>query len=557
MTRRLEIQVLVVGGGPVGLTLAIDLASRGIAVVVAELRHRGEAPNVKCNHISARSMEIFRRLGVSTALRDAGLPPDFPNDVAYRLTTTGAELARIPIPSRAERYTATGGPDTWWPTPEPPHRINQIYIEPILFAHAEAGPGCTILSRTRVTGFTQSDAGVLAVAESLDGGEPIEISCDYLIGCEGGRSPTRKAIGAKLHGDAEIGRVQSTFIRAPSLLGLLREKPAWATFSLNPRRSGNVYAIDGRTTWLVFNYLRPDEHDFEPVDRDACLRTILGVGAEFEYELISKEDWTARRLVTDCVRDGRAFICGDAAHLWVPMAGYGMNAGIADAMNLSWMLAAVLLGWAPSAILDAQQAERLPITDQVSRYAMDHALALAKQRGEVASNLEDSGPAGDEARARAGKALYDLNVNQYCCGGLNFGYFYDASPIISYDGAPAPSYTMSTFEPSTVPGCRTPHLWLADGRSLYDALGLGYTLIRTDPAEPVERLLSASAQRNVPMMLLDLVAAEAPTLYPEKLILSRPDQHVAWRGDSVPADPMGLIETIRGANPSRRSAAAR
>ena len=171
MTQRVDTQVLVVGGGPVGLSLAMDLAWRGIAVVVAELRHCGEAPSVKCNHVAARTMEMFRRLGVAASIRDAGLPHDYPNDVAYRLTTTGIELARIPIPCRADRYTATDGPDTWWPTPEPPHRINQIYLEPILFAHAEAMAGCTILNRTRVVGFTQSETSVLAQAEALDGGE--------------------------------------------------------------------------------------------------------------------------------------------------------------------------------------------------------------------------------------------------------------------------------------------------------------------------------------------------------------------------------------------------
>jgi 2-polyprenyl-6-methoxyphenol hydroxylase-like FAD-dependent oxidoreductase len=547
MTRRIDTQVLVVGGGPVGLSLAMDLAWRGITVVVAELRHHGEAPSVKCNHVSARTMEIFRRLGIAASVRNAGLPAHYPNDVAYRLTTTGTELARIPIPCRADRYTATDGPDTWWPTPEPPHRINQIYLEPILFAHAEAMAGCTILNRTRVTSFTQSDTSVVAQAEALDDDEAIEIRCEYLVGCEGGRSETRRTIGAKLQGDAEIGRVQSTYIRAPSLLGSLKAEPAWGTFSLNSTRSGNVYAIDGRSTWLVHNYLRADEHDFEAVDRDASLRAILGVGADFNYEIISKEDWIARRLVADRFRNGRAFICGDAAHLWVPMAGYGMNAGIADAMNLSWLLAAVLQGWAPESILDAHEAERLPITEQVSRYAMNHALALAKLRGAVPTEIDDAGPAGAAARERIGRELYDLNVHQYCCGGLNFGYFYDASPIIAYDEASPPAYSMYDFTPSTVPGCRTPHLWLRDRTSLYDALGPDYTLIRTDPSAPVDTLMSAAAQRRVPIKLLDLDALERPVLYPWKFVLSRPDQHVAWRGNVLPADPLALIDRVRGA----------
>ena len=246
----LAAKVLIIGAGPVGLTLAMDLASRGIAVVVDETRAPGEPPSVKCNHVSARSMEVFRRLGLAQKLRDAGLPADYPNDCAYRTTATGIELSRIPIPCRRDRYTATGGPDTDWPTAETPHRINQIYMEPVLFAHAAAISGLTILNRTAFEGFDEHANGIVATVRGLDTDATFEIRADFIVGCDGARSAVRKAIDASLQGTPIIQRVQSTYIRAPKLLDLMGP-PAWMTLSLNPRRCGTVVAIDGRENWLI------------------------------------------------------------------------------------------------------------------------------------------------------------------------------------------------------------------------------------------------------------------------------------------------------------------
>lgn len=543
-----QTRVLIAGAGPVGLVLAMELAARGIDVTMLEPRRRLEPPNVKCNHVSARSMEILRRLGVAGAVRQAGLPEDYPHDIAYRITATGQELTRIPIPCRRDRYTAATGPDTGWPTAEPPHRINQIYLEPILFLHAEAQARIRILNRTALRDFEQDAQGVRAVAEHVDSGQRLNFDCDYLIGCDGGRSMVRKRIGAQLRGDAVVQRVQSTYIHAPDLLARFQHAPAWATFSLNPRRSGNMYAIDGRERWLIHNYLREDEPDFESVDRDACIRAILGVDAGFRYDIISKEDWYGRRLVAERFRDRRVFLCGDSAHLWVPYAGYGMNAGIADAHNLAWLLAARLQGWGAPGILDAYEAERLPITEQVSHFAMNHAHAMASQRKSVPDGIEQPGPQGDALRAALGRAAYDLNVQQYCCAGLNFGYFYDRSPLVAYDGEPAPGYSMGGFSASTVPGCRTPYFELANGTPLYDALGPGYTLLRFDPAIDATPLLRAAQARGLPLAVLDADRRDPrAAVYRHALLLSRPDQHVAWRGDALPADPHALAARLCGA----------
>lgn len=542
----LQADVLIVGAGPVGLTLAMDLASRGVKVAIAEIRRYAEPPNVKCNHVSARTMEVFRRLGVAQKLRDAGLPADYPNDVVFRTSVTGTELTRIPIPCRRDRYTESEGPDAWWPTPEPPHRINQIFLEPILLEHAAALPNVTLLNRTQVTDFEQDAEGVRATASDLDQGTTRTIRCRYMVGCDGGGSGVRKAIGAKLEGTAVIQRVQSTFIRAPGLRAMIPGKPAWSYYSVNPRRCGTMFAIDGHETWLVHNHLNAEEPEFDSVDRDQSIRDILGVGPEFSYEVISKEDWVGRRLLSNRFRDRRVFIAGDAAHLWVPYAGYGMNAGIADAINLSWLLAARVQGWADESILDAYEAERQPITEQVSHFAMDHAQKMIRARRAVPANIEAPGPEGDTLRQEVGREAYELNVQQFCCAGLNFGYFYTGSPIIATDGEEPPTYSMGNFTPSTVPGCRAPHFWLADGRSLYDAFGPGYTLLRFDHGADVSALVQAAKSSGMPLALVDVDAAEIPPAYRHRLLLCRADQHVAWRGDRLPPNVDELLARLRG-----------
>jgi 2-polyprenyl-6-methoxyphenol hydroxylase-like FAD-dependent oxidoreductase len=515
--------------------MALDLAWRGIDVIVAEQNHAEQMSGVKCNHVAARTMEIFRRLGIAGIVRDAGLPANHANDVAFRTSAIGEDFARIQIPCRRDRYIRKDGPDGWWPTPEPPHRINQIYLDPLLADQARQRPNIRYLNGIRIADFNQSESGV--VAEAFVADKRFTIEANYMIGCDGPSSMVRREIGAQMTGDAMIGRTQSSYIRAPKLRGMMGAEPAWSTQVINPRRSANMFAVDGRETWLIHNYLRADETDFGAIDSDACIRALLGEGVE--YEVLTQENWVGRRMLADRFRDRRVFICGDAAHLWVPFAGYGMNAGIADATNLSWMLAGVLQGWADPDILAAHEAERWPITEQVSHYAMDTAAALMKARGAVPADIETSA----EARAMLGHQMLALHTPQFCCGGLNFGSYYDRSPIIAYDGATPPPYTMDTFTPSTVPGCRTPHIWLHDGRSLYDAMGSGYTLLRFDPSVSAESLIAAANRRGVPLSVLDTKTAVP---YTEKLVLSRPDQHVAWRGNELPMDTIGLVDRIRG-----------
>jgi hypothetical protein len=224
-----------------------------------------------------------------------------------------------------------------------------------------------------------------------------------------------------------------------------------------------------------------------------------------------------------------------------------MNAGIADALNLSWLLAARVQGWGEQSILDAYEAERQPITEQVSNFAMNHAARMIKARRSVPANIEANDAQGEQARREIGEEAYALNVQQFCCAGLNFGYFYQGSPIIAADDEPPPAYSMGDFTASTVPGCRAPHFWLADGGSLYDAFGQGYTLLRFDTAVAVAPLQAAAQARRLPLAVLDIDGVQVPEAYRHKLVLVRDDQHVAWRADALPDDPAELVDMLRGA----------
>jgi len=442
--------IAIVGAGPVGQSCAMEAALRGHSVIIVEQRKADEPPSAKCNTVAARTMEIFRRFGIADAVRGAGLPDDYPTDTIYCTSFTGYELTRLRLPARNERKQK-GFLDDDWPTPEPMVRVSQLYLEPIMSARTRALKGITVLNETAYESFEQHDGGVIVHTRGPAG--DVRIEAKYLIGCDGGRSTIRKSIGAQLVGDAELGRTRTTLVRAPGLRALFGDRrPAWMNWVSSSKVRGNVIAIDGREIWLLHRSV-PGHMAYEDLDFDRSIRDLLGVGPDFKYEVLSHEDWMGRRLVADRFSDRRVFIAGDSAHLWVPYAGYGMNAGIADGVNLVWHMSAVLKGSSPPQRLRAYEAERHPITEQVSRFAMKNVLENAQAVGGAAPPpaLTADTPEGEAIRKAIGARLHDLNVPQMSPAGLNFGYFYDRSPLIVYDGEAAPAYSMGAFTPSTAP----------------------------------------------------------------------------------------------------------
>ena len=480
-------------------------------------------------------METFRHLGVADKVRAAGLPDDYPTDAVFTGGFGGTEITRIKLPSRNERMqsngrSAPGFLDSNWLTPEPVVRLSQYFLNPILYKYAKISPNISLMPQVIFRKYETTECGVHVTGDSIADGKSIELEASYLVGCDGARSMVRKQMGVNLIGDDQLGRTRSTLVRCPQIRDLYEGRPAWMNWIYNSKVSGVCIAIDGKELWLLHRNVPAEAPDFDALDADDSIRDLVGV-ADLQWEVIQHVDWTARRLVAERFRVGYVFIEGDAAHIWLPMAGYGMNAGIADAMNLSWMMAAVLLGHASPSILDAHEKERHPITEQVSRLAMAKALEYASRNTEK-----------DVPREEVAKIVYEINAPQFVCEGLNFGYFYDDSRLILYDTEIPPRYDMGSATPSTAPGCRLPHFWLSAKDSIYDLLGPYYSLLQLNGCKMDSLFKYAFDVGRMPLTVID---AEAEASYfRHDFLLVRADQHICWRGNALPDDMTAVVEKL-------------
>jgi 2-polyprenyl-6-methoxyphenol hydroxylase-like FAD-dependent oxidoreductase len=535
--RRIETPILIVGGGPVGLALAADLGGRGVPCLVVE-QGNGVPDHPRASAINARSMEFMRRWGIADKVREVGTPPDFPHTALYCTTLSGFEIARI------ERPHHGGGGAPTATSPERPQRCNQLWLDPILRELAGGYACVDIRHDHRFERLCEDGDRVLSTVHDLGRDQRIEIAAPYVIDCSGGHSPIRRQFGIGMSGSSYIGYFISIFVRVPQLWTHHKMGKAALCWFVDAKGLWRNYVnLDGRELYRFGISNRAFYDQPEKVDAEKQFREV--VGKDVPHEILSVVRWQARNVVADRYRIGRVFLSGDAAHLNHPSAGLGLNTGLGDAVDLGWKLAAVHHGWGGPALLETYEPERRPVAVRNVSHADE---SHARDRKRASSPLiADDTPEGARARRIMGAAIVASQTKKVITDGLALGYRYDSSPIVWPDGTPAPDYTVEDYHPTARPGGRAPHAWLAEGRSIIDAFGRGFVLLRfgenAPDSSPIE---SALRQRAVPLLVVEVRNPTIAALYERALVLVRPDGHVAWRADAPPRDPLALADRVRG-----------
>jgi 2-polyprenyl-6-methoxyphenol hydroxylase-like FAD-dependent oxidoreductase len=531
------VPVLIVGAGPVGLALAGDLGWRGRRCLVIE-QSDGSIYQPRMDFVGVRTMEFCRRWGIVDAVEHSPYPRDYPQDNMYLTSLNGYELGR-------ERFPAMQ--DEVLPPQSPQHRERcpQNMFDPILLQFCKSLPSVSLRYRARLTGFTQDENGVTAELEDLDSGKRESIRALYLVGCDGAASKVRETLGIAMHGKPVITYTTNIIFRCPNLVALHDKGRAYRHIFVGPEGTwATIVAINGRDQWRFSLIGSAEKKEVTTADIRAAIRRAAGF--DFDYEILTVLPWVRRELVAEHFGAGRVFIAGDAVHLMSPTGGFGMNTGIQDAVDLSWKLDASLAGWAGPRLLESYEIERRPVGLRNVAEASGN-LGRMRSPGRNAALLDDT-PEGAALRAQLGREFTEAMTREWHTLGIHLGYRYDDSPICWPDGTLEPALETMSYTQIARPGARAPHVWLKDGRSTLDLFGRGFVLLRLGRDAPTGDALAAAAkQRSVPLTQLALDAPEVASVYERRLVLVRPDGHVAWRDDRMPPDPLRLIERIRGA----------
>jgi 2-polyprenyl-6-methoxyphenol hydroxylase-like FAD-dependent oxidoreductase len=546
---KFDTPVLIAGGGPVGMTLALQLARCGVRSMLVE-RNATTTRHPKMDITNSRSMELFRRLGLAPALRQAAVPEDHNFDVSWIDTMVGHELCRFRYPSVTQSRAFIRAHNDGTQPVEPPMRVSQVKIEPVLKAAIDAAAEVTVRFATAFEDLTQDARGVTAVIRDADSGATETIRSQYLAGCDGAGSIARKCLGIGMSGESQIVQRFTTYFRSKAPL-LRRWGLAWHYQS----PLGTLIAQNDDDLWSL-NSRFPEDWDFSNTDASALLVRFLG--RQIDHEVLVANRWTPHLLVADAYAAGRVLLAGDAAHQYIPTGGYGMNTGIGDACDLGWKLAAVLHGFAGPALLDSYDAERR----SVGLRNRSGSAAHMQMRRDIfalyhAAKIYGGAPVSDGVREAVGRGIAVIGNPENESTGIEYGYHYANSPLVcADDGEQAPEDTLR-YRPSTVPGVRLPNVYLEDGVALHDKLGTWFTLLCIDTL-PSRAWVDAAARCGLPLTVLHLTGTSLAEIYGRRQMLIRPDQHIAWRGaarlDTATAE--GVLRTVLGFTPRFATAAA-
>jgi 2-polyprenyl-6-methoxyphenol hydroxylase-like FAD-dependent oxidoreductase len=541
-------EVIIVGAGPVGLTLAVDLGKRGIRCTLLEQK---EAPEFlpKMERANARTMEMYRRIGLADAIRKAGLRGDCPMDVYVALDLKRPPLLRLRYPSTDEaRAECRASNDGTGPL-EPYQLISQYTIEPLLKSVAESLPSVTVRYGTRFLGFEQDGDGVSVTVMRGDQQETIRAA--YLVGCDGGASPVRKQLGIKLRGEGNLMELRQALFRCDELYDLL-------PVGNGPGHGRHYHIADDKASFLIMqdSTVHWSLHAVVSSDEEMKAQFEKVVGFPVKYELLYCAPWRQNLLLADRYRERRVFLAGDAAHLVIPTGGLGMNTGVGDAFDLSWKLAATLQGWGGPSLLDSYESERRQVGERnigASRYA---SIGRRKWRSMYRPNIADDTPAGKQSRDILASVadVEQRKTNEMI--GAEMGYRYVDSPIImNIPGGP--EHLFREYHPTTWPGARLPHVWLDDGTAMQDRLPDGYCLLKLAGSRAdTSALEQAIRARGAPLTVLEVPDRIAREIYGFDLILLRPDMHVVWRGQQPPEEPQVVAAVATGHQASYQARAA-
>ena len=530
-------KVVVVGAGPVGLALGIELGRRGIPCTLIERNDRvGYSPRAKTTNV--RTREHLRRWGIADTLRQASpIAPDRPSTVVFATRMNGHFLTRFKnaLNGNRERNNFYSEEAQWVP---------QYVLEDVLRRHAQSFPCVTIQFQTEFVSFEQTDDGVVTTVRDLVSGDVRTLSSAYLLGADGARSAVRDAIGARMIGEGAYSRNYSIIFRSPELAGRHVHEPAIMYWMVNSDVPSLLGPMDEEGLW--FFMATKLAGDVDPVTLDPADLIRRGTGlSDLPVEIVGTDLWVAHRLVADRYSHGRVFLAGDACHLHPPFGGFGMNMGIGDAVDLGWKLTARLQGWGGETLLASYETERRKVHERTIAEAVINFGSTANQL--VRPGLEDSGIIGDATRNEVADIIEATKVREFMTLGIVLGMRYENSPIIVPDGSEPPPEHFMLYTPSAHPGCLAPHLWLIDGSSLYDHFGDGFTLLVTEgELDDADAFAATAAKRGVPVKVLAPNDERLRERYEARFALIRPDQHVAWRGNVLPPDPASLIDRLTG-----------